>query len=110
DEVVALSIARNARSFAGLAEPLKFEGHPILWYVVLWLGHAVVGHTWILKVAGAGSAIGAMFLLGRSPLPWWVKWPFAFSLFPLFQYAVINRGYCLEMLVLFASCALYPHR
>src|SRR5437588_811658 len=31
DEVVPLSIARNARSLVELAAPLRFEGHPILW-------------------------------------------------------------------------------
>jgi hypothetical protein len=110
DEVVPLSIARHAGSLAELAAPLKFEGHPILWYLVLWGGYAVVGQTWILKVASIGSAVGAMFLLGRGPLAWWLKCLFAVSYFPLYQYSVISRGYSLEMLVLFAFCTLYPRR
>jgi hypothetical protein len=110
DEVVPLGIARQASSFAELARPLKFEGHPILWYVAIWVGYSIVGRAWILKVASLGSAIGAMLLLARSPLAWWVKGLWAFSFFPLYQYSVVSRGYSLEMLVLFGFCALYPHR
>ncbi len=110
DEVVPISIARRAGSFAELAAPLKFEGHPILWYVLLWAAYFVVGQTWVLKAASVGSAIGAVFLLNRSPLPWWLCLVFTFSFFPLYQYGVVSRGYSLEMLLLFAFCAVYPHR
>ena len=110
DEVVPLSIARHAHSLVELTRPLKFEGHPILWYLVLWIGNGLVGRAWILKVASAASAIGAVFLLARSPLAWWLKTLVAFSFFPLYQYAVVSRGYSLEMLVLCAFCALYPRR
>jgi hypothetical protein len=110
DEVVPLSIARQARSLAQLAEPLRFEGHPILWYLVLWSGWAVVGQTWVLKAASVAAAVGAVLLLNRSPLPWWIRLTFTFSFFPLYQYSVVSRGYCLVMLLLFAFCALYPRR
>jgi hypothetical protein len=110
DEVVPLSIARRAHSLAELAAPLKFEGHPILWYLLLWLGYGLVHQTWILKAAGIGSAIGAVFLFNRSPLPWCLRYAFTFSFFPLYQYSVISRGYTLEMLLLFAFCRLYPRR
>ena len=110
DEVVPLSIARAARSLADLAAPLKFEGHPILWYLLIWCGYGLVGRTWVLKAASVGSALGAVFLVNRSALPWWVRLAFSFSFFPLYQYSVISRGYSLEMLLLFAFCALHPHR
>lgn len=110
DEVVPLSIARRARSLAGLTEPLKAEGHPALWYLLLWCLYSVVGQTWVLKAASIGSAIGAVFLCNRGPLPWWLTGLFTFSFFPLYQYSVISRGYSLEMLVLFGFCAACPRR
>jgi hypothetical protein len=110
DEVVPLSIARRAGSLAELAEPLKFEGHPILWYLLLWCAYHLVGQAWVLKAASVGTAIGAIFLLNRSPLPWWLRGVFTFSFFPLYQYGVVSRGYSLEMLLLFVFCAVYPHR
>jgi hypothetical protein len=110
DEVVPLSIARQAGSLAELAAPLRYEGHPILWYLVLWIGWAIVGQTWVLKAASVGCAVAAMVLLNRSPLPRWIRWPFTFSFFPLYQYSVVSRGYGLEMLLLFALCALHPER
>lgn len=110
DEVVPLSIARQAGSLSELAAPLRFEGHPILWYLLLWLGWNAVGQTWVLKAASVGCAIGAVYLLNRSPLPWLLRILVTFSFFPLYQYSVISRGYSLEMLALFGFCALHPHR
>lgn len=110
DEVVPLSIVRHARSLGDLVASLRFEGHPLLWYVVLWCGDAVLRHTWVLKAASVGSAVAAVFLLNRSPLPWWLRWLVTFSFFPLFQYSVVSRGYSVEMLCVFAFCTLHPHR
>ena len=110
DEVVPLSIARQARSLWELAAPLKFEGHPILWYLLLWASWLIVGQTWVLKAASVGAAIGAVALLNRSPLPWWFCLLFTFSFFPLYQYSVVSRGYTLEMLLVFALCTLWPRR
>jgi len=110
DEVVPLSIARQAQSLGELAEPLTHEGHPILWYLLLWLAYHAVGATWVLKAASLACAIGGVFLLHRSPLPLWLTAIVSFSFFPLYQYSVVSRGYSLEMLLLFACCALYPRR
>src|SRR6185503_18167105 len=66
--------------------------------------------TWVLKAASLASAIGAVYLLNRSPLPWWLRWLVTFSFFPIYQYSVISRGYSVEMLLLFAFCALYVSR
>lgn len=110
DEVVPLSIARRAHSLSELTAPLRFESHPIGWYLLLWWLQALIAHTWVLKAASLGSAIGAVFLISRSPLPWWLVALFTFSFLPLYQFSVISRGYSLEMAVLFAFCALYPHR
>ena len=110
DEVVPLSIARQAGSLHALAAPLAFEGHPILWYLLLWCAYHLIGATWVLKAASLGSAIGAVFLLNRSPLPRWLTAIITFSFFPLYQYSVVSRGHSLEMLILFAFCALFPRR
>ncbi len=110
DEVVPLSIARHAHSLRELAAPLRFEGHPLGWYALLWGLWTLIGRTWVLKAASLGTAVGAVWLLARGPLPRWLAALVAFSFVPLYQYAVVSRGYSLEMLVLFALCTLYPHR
>jgi len=111
DEVVALSIARGAFSLPELAAALKYEGHPILWYLVLREAYALVGQTWVIKAVSLASAIGAIFLfVYYCPLPWWLRILFTFSVFPLYHYSVVSVGYSLEMLLLFAFCTLHPHR
>jgi len=110
DEVVPLSIARNTASLREMIEQLRFEGHPILWYLILRDTYAIVGQTWVLKIASVGSAIGAIVLFMRSPLALWLKTLFAFSFVPLYQMSVVSRPYGLGMLLLFAFCSLYPRR
>jgi len=110
DEVVPLSIARNAHSLGELEAPLRFEGHPILWYLLLWCGYRLVGSVAVLKAASLGCAIGGIALLNTGPLPWWIRVPFTFSFFPLYQYSVVSRGYSLELLLLFVFCTLFPRR
>jgi hypothetical protein len=109
DEVVPLDIARAATSFADVVA-MRVEGHPVGWYVLLWAGWSLVGQTWVLKATSWLLAVGSVYLVNRSRVPWWIRWPFTFSLFPLYQYSVVSRGYGFEMFLLFAFAALFPGR
>ncbi len=111
DEVVPLSMARDADTLPDLAAALAFEGHPLLWYGLLRGAHAAVGEAWVLKALNAAFAVGAVSLwLLRAPLPLWLRCLFAFSTIPLYQYGVVSRSYALGMLLVFAFCALHPRR
>ena len=72
DEVVPLSFARTASSLATLVAPLRFECHPILWYLLLRGAWVLLAKTWVLKVLSVGSAVAAILLLMLSPLRWWL--------------------------------------
>jgi hypothetical protein len=111
DEVRAWSLAREADTLPDLFESLRDEGHPPLWYLVLFAGTRVSDSPAVLPVCSllvAAAAI-ACFLLW-SPFGWWLKALFLCGILPLYEYSVMARSYGLVMLTLFAACALYPWR
>lgn len=108
DEVVPMSFAKGVSSLGELWEVLRYQGHPILWYLVLRAAHFVFGTTAVMPVASVVIAIAAVAVfLAYAPLPLWVKALVTFGYFPIFEYAVIARGNGLAMLLLFGFCVLY---
>src|SRR5262249_34936058 len=69
DEVRALSLSIDARTPLDLPALLRNEGHPILWYLVLWAGYRLAGSPVILPAAAFVVAAAAVFLfVQRAPL------------------------------------------
>ena len=112
DEVRALSIAMDSRTPLDLLfQGVHNEGHPILWYLVLWVGFQLTHSVWILKVASVSIAIILVyFFLLKSPFSLLQKALFIFGFYPAFLYSVVCRGYGLSQLLLFWICYLYPKR
>lgn len=111
DEVRALSLAREASSLSELPRLLQDEGHPILWYVLLWSGYHLTPSTRVLPVLSvliAGAAV--IVFVAASPFPRWLKVMFVFSGLPLYEYSVSARNYGISMLIMFAFAWLYPSR
>ena len=73
---------------------LHYEGHPILWFVVLralnLLGISYAGMHWMCGAIGVGGT--ALFLF-YSPFPKYLKALLPFTYFLLFQYVVMGRSY-----------------
>ena len=47
----------TTETLSELAAPLKFEGHPILWYAALWAGVGAIGESWVLKLLSVAAAV-----------------------------------------------------
>jgi hypothetical protein len=111
DEVRAWSIAREADTLPDLFASLRDEGHPPLWYLVLFAATRVSGSPAVLPACSLIVAAAAMacFLIW-SPFSWWLKVLFLCGILPLYEYSVMARSYGLVMLTLFTVCALYPRR
>lgn len=111
DEVRALSIAIAAPSLWDLPKFLTNEGHPIVWYALLRIGHQVLGSPLALPVVSVLVAfVAVLIFLFRSPFSLGVKLLFVFSVLPLYEYSVMARNYGISMLVMFLFAALYPYR
>jgi hypothetical protein len=75
---------------------LRYEGHPPIWYLILWpLAHAHVPFYFINWISAACGFSGIYFLLRFSPFPVYLRalLPFGFAL--AYEYAVVARSYCL---------------
>jgi hypothetical protein len=111
DEVRALSLARAAISPIDLYRLLQNEGHPILWYLLLYIGKSIINTPLILPVTSIIIAFAAVLVfMFFSPFPLWLKTLFIFSVLPFYEYAVMARNYGISMLFFFVFAALYPKR
>ena len=110
DEAQAWLFARD-QSVPQMLGNLHTEGHPALWFLMLWplahlglpYGSEFVLH-WALAMAG-----GALLML-RSPFDIRVKALLLFSYLIGFVYNIVARNYVLLEVALFAIAAIFPLR
>jgi hypothetical protein len=108
DEGAAWIIARDFGLYDMLFKMLRYQGHPALWYLILWLpAHLHLSYTHINWISAAIAAAGIYVLLRYAPFPWYVRalLPFGFAL--QYQYAVVARSYVLFPLLGFVVAHLY---
>ena len=111
DEVRAFSLARAAVSPLGLFPLLRNEGHPLLWYVLLYIGKSIVNTPLVLPVTSIAIAfIAVAIFIFFSPFPFWLRCLFIFGVLPFYEYSVVARNYGISMSLLFASAALWGKR
>jgi hypothetical protein len=111
DEVRAFSLARAAATPVDLYQSIQHEGHPILWYLILYIGKLIVNTPLILPIAGIGIGFLAVAVfLFFAPLPFWLKGLFIFSAVPFYEYSVMARNYGISMLLLFVAAVIYRYR
>lgn len=95
----------------GLFGVLPSEGHPPLWYLVLFpfakLGFPYATVKWVSGLL----TIGAMYLLlFRTKVPVLLKLAVPFSYYFFYLYAIFGRSYCLIAFFVMALVALHPKR
>ncbi len=107
DEAKAWLIARASTSVPELMHNRRFEGHPGLWYLLLYGVTRFTHNPVAMQVLHVGITAAAVYVFARfSPFGRVEKVLFALGYFCLFEYGVISRGYGLGMLLLFCACAL----
>jgi hypothetical protein len=96
DEAQAWQLARNLSLHDLFVIYLHYEGHPILWYIVLrFLNLAGISYTGMHWFCGAIGVAGTALFLFCSPFPKYLKGLLPFTYFLLFQYVVVARSYVL---------------
>jgi hypothetical protein len=110
DEAQAWQLARTL-PFAQMFRLLSYEGHPGLWYVLLWaLSRLHVSYTGMRCVAAVIAFAGISVLVATSPFPRFVKLLLPFSFYLAFQYAIVARSYVLAPLLLFLCACFWTRR
>ena len=104
-------LARDSTSFADLVKNTRYEGHPILWNILLyWITRFTLNPFW-MQFLHICIATAALFVfLRKAPFNLVFKSMFLFGYFMFFEYNVISRNYMLGVLFLFLACAVFKDR
>jgi hypothetical protein len=96
DEGRAWTAVRYFGFFKVIFRFLRYEGHPAIWYMILWpLAKLHMPYVYLNWLSAACGTCGIYFLLRYSPFPLYIRavLPFGFAL--AYEYAVVARSYCL---------------
>jgi len=109
DEAQSWLIARDLPYSRMIFSELRYEGHPALWYTILWpLSHVFKLPYEFLGYIGATFAIaGLAVLIFLAPFPRLVRYLIASSFFLAYQYAAVARSYNLLPLLAFLAAYLF---
>lgn len=111
DELQAWLLSRDSSTLLSVFHNIRYEGHPPLWYLLLWpLTHLTKDPSiiqWLNLIIAAGAVyIVAMF----APVPRWARAAAVFGYFPVYEYGSIARNYAIGLFAIVAFCALFQYR
>jgi hypothetical protein len=108
DEWRAWMIARDSGTIAELLANLRHDGHPGLWYAILYALSRLTRDPVAMKLAHVVIAAAAVWMVARfAPLTRVQRVLFAFGYFAFFEYATISRSYGLGLLLVVAACTVF---
>ncbi|HOV25956.1 MAG TPA: hypothetical protein PK566_06320 [Pseudobacteroides sp.] len=112
DEAQSWLIARDSSFFDMIWNVLRYEGHPPLWYIVLYIpSHLGIPYEIGLKsVNFIFITLTVILLVKKSPFPTVVRLSLPFTYFIFYQYGVISRSYSLFAFILFLVALNFPSR
>lgn len=102
DEAHHWLVPRDSASLGEMLQSLRYEGHPGLWNVLLYLATFISEEVWMMQLLHGLLATGSIYcLVLYSPFPIWAKCLLPFGYFTLFEYGMISRNYALAFLLAF---------
>jgi hypothetical protein len=112
DELQAWLIATHSNSITDIFHNTRYEGHPSLWFQILYGLSRFTTSPVAMQVLHVVIATFVILIVAMyAPFTRVQKVLFSLGYFPFFEYATVSRSYSLGVLLLFAACALYPrHR
>jgi len=111
DELQAWLISRDSESLLDIFKNLKYEGHPGLWHLVLYLLNKISTNPEIMQIAHVLIAsLFILILIKWSPFTFLQKILLIFSYFLFFEYNLLARNYGIGVLLIFIFCSYFPFR
>ena len=96
DEAQAWQLARSLSLPTLFQSYVRYEASPGLWHFLLWiLIRAHVSYTGLHWICGAIAVTATAVLVFKSPFPRYLKLTLPFTVFLLFQYAIVACSYVL---------------
>lgn len=107
DELHSWNIAKGSDSFWDLISNRRFEGHPPVWYTILWAISKFTHDVTYIQLAHSITASLVVFLvIFFSPFPFIIRILIPFGYYFLFEYAVLSRNYAIGVLTAFCICLI----
>ncbi|HMQ74926.1 MAG TPA: hypothetical protein PKE21_11655 [Flavobacteriales bacterium] len=98
DEIHSWNIARSSQGLTDLLRNSRYEGHPPLWYVVLYTITRITHDPAAMKVAQALFAMAMVCLvLFASPFPLAIRALIPFGYYFTFEYGALSRNYAVAV-------------
>lgn len=111
DEVHSAMIAFESQSLGDLVQRKAYEGHPLMWYLLLYMLKQFTSDWFAMSVLQLSlAAAAAAIVLFKSPFRVRERIFIVFGYFLIFEYGVLARNYAIELIFLFGVCAAYPLR
>ena len=111
DEMAAYLLSRDSLNLVDLFKNVRYEGHSILWYVLLRFAHYLYNSVYSMQILSLLISASSVFVFMKfSPFKLWQKLLFVFGFWQFFEYTILSRDYCLEVFLLFTFATLYKDR
>jgi hypothetical protein len=113
DEAHSFLIAKASDSFPDLIQNSRQEGHPMLWYVLLWVLTKISHDVFYMQLLHILISCCAVFLMSvYAPMNKLKKVLFAFSYYFFFEYNILSRNYglCILFVTLYCILICRPHK
>jgi len=111
DEMQRWLLVRDSSSFADLLHNKRFEGHPSLWYTLLYGVKHLSHNPMVMQLLHSGIALLSAFLiLFYAPFEKWMRILLIFGYFPFFEYNLMCANYALVFLGLIVFAILHPKK
>ncbi|AFY78132.1 hypothetical protein Ple7327_2878 [Pleurocapsa sp. PCC 7327] len=111
DELNVWLITRDSISLVELFQNIKYEGHPSLWYICLYIISQFTDNPVAMQIFHLLIATTTIYIFAKySPFTQFQKILFSFGYFPFYEYLLISRNYAIGVLFIFLFCALFPSK
>lgn len=101
DEIQAWLLARDTVWPWEIFHTIRYEGHPGLWHLLLWIiSRFSWDPVWMQVLHGSIATASAYLIWRHSPFPWWVSLPIPFGYFFFYEYGVVARNYSISVLII----------
>jgi len=111
DELHCWLIARDSHSFAQLYQNRSYDGHPVLWYALLYTLTWFTVNPVAMQILLLVLATASVYLFNRFSnfsVPQRVL--FSFGYYSIYEYSMIARSYSLGFFLVILFCSLYGNR
>jgi hypothetical protein len=111
DELQAWLSAKSSSSIASLFDNIRYDGHPGLWYIILFVLSRFTDQPIIMQLFHLVVATATTYFFAKySPFTKLQKILFVFGYFPLYEYATLSRNYGLGIFFVFTFCTAFRTR